>query len=168
MIMADVFQILFIILGLLVTIVCYWLFFEAFTPRMVSRARSEYERHPVKLLFRGLLWGAPTLIAGIALVSAQPPPAKIAGFAILLSLLLLGLLGSAGLSRHIGQRLASPIDTEQPWRRVLRGGTVLSITFVLPFLGWFMILPLTLVSGIGAAVTALRRVDPADESVVAP
>ncbi len=166
MIMADVFQILFIILGLLITIVCYWLFFEAFTPRLVSRARHEYEQHPVKLLFRGLLWGVPTLLLGIALVSAQPPPAKIAGFAILLSLVLLGLLGSAGLSRHIGQRLSSPIDTEQPWRRVLRGGTVLSITFVLPFLGWFMILPLTLVSGVGAAVTALRRGGTAAESVV--
>ena len=34
---------------------------------------------------------------------------------------------------------------------------MLSVAFVLPFIGWFMVLPLTLLSGVGAAVVSLRK-----------
>jgi len=44
-----------------------------------------------------------------------------------------------------------------PWRRVLRGGVVLSFAFLLPVIGWFVLLPWTLVSGVGASLGSLRR-----------
>ena len=52
--------------------------------------------------------------------------------------------------------MPSPTDASQPWRRVLRGGTVLTLTFLLPFVGWFLILPWTLISGFGAAITSFK------------
>jgi len=48
-------------------------------------------------------------------------------------------------------------DARLPWRRVLRGGTVLSFAFVLPVIGWFGLLPWTLVSGVGASLGSIRR-----------
>lgn len=157
MIMADVFKILFLILGTLIVVVSYWLLFEALFPRLVDRARTQYDRKPFKTLLLGLAITIPVTILGIALVSAPAAPAKLLGFVCLSGLTLLGLLGSAGLSRKIGLHLPSSVDADQPWRCVLRGGTILSITFVLPFIGWFFVLPVTLVSGVGAAIGAYRE-----------
>jgi len=64
----------------------------------------------------------------------------------------LAVLGSAGLARLIGQRLNSPQDAQQPWKRTYRGSIVLAITFVFPMVGWFLVLPLTLLSGFGAVM----------------
>lgn len=152
MIMADIFRILFLILGTLIVLVSYWLLSEALFPRMVERARDQYTGHPIKTVIVGLAVAAPLVIVGIGLLKAANPALKFFGAVDLLMLVLIGLLGSAGLTRHIGARLASPSDTLQPWRRVLRGGIVLSLTFVLPLIGWFLVLPVTLVSGFGAAV----------------
>ena len=48
---------------------------------------------------------------------------------MLMFLVLSGLVGSAGLAAQIGTGLASPADQTQSWRRVLRGGIVLGLTF---------------------------------------
>jgi len=63
----------------------------------------------------------------------------------------------AGLVTGIGKRLATPIDSEQPWRATLRGGIVLELSFLLPILGWFVILPISVTIGCGAACIALLR-----------
>jgi len=152
-IMADVFKILFLILGTLITAVCYWLLFEACVPGRVERARLNYEHRPVRTALYGLLVSVPVVGLGLALSATPRGPVKLAGLILIMVTILTGLLGSAGLTRLIGQRLPSPADTGQPWRRVLRGGVVLSVSFVLPFIGWFMVLPFTLISGVGAVLS---------------
>lgn len=83
--------------------------------------------------------------------------------------LLLALAGSSGLALSIGAGLSAPDDTRRPWGRVLRGGSVLAGTFLLPFLGWFIVLPWVLASGLGTAVMTLASGAPsrsvADEAV---
>ncbi|MBI4559850.1 MAG: hypothetical protein HY706_19855 [Candidatus Hydrogenedentes bacterium] len=153
MIMADVFKILFLILGTLITIVCYWLLFEALFSGIVERARREYEGHALRISVLGLLVSLPLVAIGLGLMSG-PAVGKLAGVVVLSTLILLGLMGSTGLARQIGSQLASADDAAHCWRRVLRGGAVLSITFVLPVIGWFFMLPLTLASGIGAILAA--------------
>ncbi|MBI5092710.1 MAG: hypothetical protein HZB26_09755 [Candidatus Hydrogenedentes bacterium] len=152
MIMADVFKILFLILGTLVTVVCYWLLFEACAPARVDRARRNYERRPIRITLLGLLVSAPVIAIGMAMVSAPAGLAKVIGLTLIMLLVLSGLLGSAGLTRMIGQRLESAVDSAQPWRRVLRGGVVLAVSFVMPFIGWFLVLPFALISGVGATI----------------
>jgi hypothetical protein len=56
---------------------------------------------------------------------------------------------------RIGQGLKSTRDAHEPWRRVLRGGIVLALTFVLPFVGTFVVMPLAFVSGFGAFLFTL-------------
>jgi hypothetical protein len=156
MIMADVFRVLFLILGTMITIVGYWLFFEAVAPRTVERSRQLYDGRVWRLLFVGLLIAIPGLIVSIALLNAGAAPVKFIGFTLLFSLILIGLLGSTGMAKHIGTRLESTADRAQPWRSVLRGGTILTITFVLPGIGWFMLLPFTLITGVGAVALSRR------------
>lgn len=151
MIMADVFKILFIILGILITTVAYWLLFEALFRRVVERASVVYEANPYKVVLVGAIVGVPLFLASLGLLQSAAG-LKLFGAVLMSALLLVGLIGSAGLARLIGSRLASSTDSAYPWRRVLRGGIVLSITFVLPVVGWFFVLPLTLASGVGAVI----------------
>ncbi len=104
----------------------------------------------------GLAVGAPVAATGAALFQMGPAPAKAAGFVIFSTPLLLGLVGSAGLCRRIGEGLASPTDEGRQWRRVQRGGIVLALTFPMPLFGWFVVLPVTLASGLGALLAGLR------------
>lgn len=53
-----------------------------------------------------------------------------------------------------------------PW--VLRGGIVLVPTLLVPLLGWFLLLPWTLVSGFGAALLAWRSRRVAAPATVGP
>jgi hypothetical protein len=57
------------------------------------------------------------------------------------------------------------VDLDQPWRRVLRGGAVLALLFVVPLLGWFAVFPLTLASGLGALFLPPRPLVPPEVAV---
>lgn len=166
MIMADVFKILFLILGTLIVLVSYWLLFEACAPRIVENCRQRYAQKPWRNLLLGLAVGLPATVLGLVMASGAGALFKFVGIAVLLALVFLGLLGSTGFVRHIGLRLTSPRDAEEPWRRVLRGGTILSLTFVLPFIGWFVVLPYTLITGLGAFLGAWRANRPAPAPAV--
>jgi len=165
MIMADVFKWLFLILGTMTTLVGYWLFFEALCPRIVEKARGNYETRAVRSVVVGFFVALPVAVVALALVSAPGGVVKFLGFLLYSLLILVGLLGSSGLARHLGTRLPSPNDSVQPWRRVFRGGTVLTITFILPVIGWLVLLPLTLISGIGAVVLTRAKQAPQETPV---
>jgi hypothetical protein len=90
----------------------------------------------------------PLLFAG----KVAPGPLKLVVAVALGAPPLLALVGSAGLADKIGAGLPMPDDGARPWRRVLRGGAVLGLLFVIPGLGWFGVLPLVLASGLGTFV----------------
>jgi hypothetical protein len=156
MIMADILKIVFIVLGILIIYVSYWLLAEALFPRLVENASRQYGR-PIRITLLGLAVAILPVIAGIALSKTPNPILKFLGITLIVVLGLLGLAGSAGLTLRIGLGLPSPLDEMQPWRRVLRGGTVLACSFLLPFVGWIIIPLWVLVSGLGAFILATRE-----------
>jgi hypothetical protein len=156
MIMADILKIVFIILGILIIYVSYWLLAEALFPRLVGAACRQYAR-PIRITLIGLAAAVLPVILGIGLSKMPNPLLKFIGITLLVVPGLLGLAGSAGLTLRIGLGLPSPSDETQPWRRVLRGGIVLACTFLLPFVGWIIIPLWVLVSGLGAFILAGRE-----------
>ena len=157
MIMADVWKILFLILGTQGVMVSYWLLAAALFPDALRRARTAYDQRSGRVTVTGLVTAIPTLLAGAGLLQAPNPLLKLIGGVLVSTPIALGLVGSAGLCDRIGAGLPGDADVRLPWRRVLRGGIVLSFAFVLPVLGWFVLLPWTLVSGVGASLGSLRR-----------
>jgi hypothetical protein len=156
MTMADVLRIFLLIVGTLLIFISYWLATEALFPELVERCREKYSRHVLRTSVVGLALAFPLILIGILFLSRSPNPVgKLVGWAFISGPVFLGLAGSTGLSRRIGMGLPSAVDERQPWRPVLRGGIVLSFTFLLPFAGWFLVLPWTLISGFGAAVGSL-------------
>ncbi|MDB4298332.1 hypothetical protein N9910_01190, partial [bacterium] len=64
--------------------------------------------------------------------------------------------GSAGLCQRMGQGLRKVDDEGQEWLGVKRGGTVLGLMMIFPVLGWFLVIPVTLLSGMGALFLSWR------------
>lgn len=155
MIMADILKIFLIIVGVLTVYVTYWLVAQALFPGVVERARHQYAK-PVKLTLIGLAAALLPVIVGAAISNMPNPVMKLLGVTLMVVPALLGLVGSAGLALRIGAGLQSPADEQQPWRRVLRGGILLALTFLLPFVGWIVLSLWTLISGFGAFVLSVK------------
>jgi hypothetical protein len=154
-IVADVLTWFLIVAGTYLVLVCYWLCAYALFPRAVALCAERYSR-PVVATLVGLLVLVPLLVLGVGAARALPgPPLGLLVRGLFLLPGLVALLGSAGLALRVGRGLRSPLDAAQPWRAALRGGLVLAPTFLLPFLGWFIVFPWTLVSGCGVALLAL-------------
>ncbi len=155
MIMADVLTWFLLILGALLVFVAHWLGAYGLFPTLVESCADRYGRRPVAATFLGLAIVLPLLVL-ITVLSQLGPPFNVIALLLLTVPVMFALLGSAGLVLRVGSGLASPSDATQPWRRVLRGGIVLALVFLLPIVGWLVIMPWALVSGFGVAVMAMR------------
>jgi hypothetical protein len=158
MIMADVWKIVFLILGTQAVMVSYWLLAAALFPEALRRSRASYDQRVGRVTVVGLATAIPSVLIGAALLQQGPHPLlKLVGAILVGAPVALGLVGSAGLCDRVGAGLPGDADARFPWRRVFRGGIVLSFAFVLPVIGWFVLLPWTLVSGVGASLGSIRQ-----------
>lgn len=156
MIMADVLLWTFVILAFFVITVAYWVAVVGLAPELVERSCERFGRTPWKSFLIGAFIGVPGIGIGLAIANGGPPAIKVIGILIVLLVFLLGLCGSAGLCLRIGKGLVNPLDEAQPWLRVKRGGIVLGLMIIFPVLGWFFVLPVAILAGIGAAFLGWR------------
>ena len=151
MLMADTMSIFFVILGMLLAFSGLWLLCRGLWPEAVTAAADRC----AKRLWSSFLAGLPITIVMVVLTktlfSVLGPVGKIAGVGVVCLYMLQAHTGVSGLATSIGRRLFSPLDEQRPWRSTLRGGVVLELTYLLPFLGWFVILPVSIIIGSGAA-----------------
>ena len=112
----------------------------------------------------------PLVALGLGLSSKAPNGGlKLLGLFLALIPLLIGLFGSAGLALLIGRGLPSMRDESEPWRRTMRGSVVLALSFVLPVIGWFGLMPFAFLTGFGVfLMTAFRRQTAAAPALVPP
>lgn len=168
MLMADVFLVVFLILGLFLALPGYWLLSRALFPRLTEGSRRCYEKMPVRTTLTGVGITVLLVIVSALLVSIPAAPLQTIGVLFISASVAFALSGAGGLCALIGTRLASPADEHRPWRATLRGGIVLELSFLLPLAGWFLLLPLALISGAGAATIALFRRRRADQPAPQP
>ncbi|MHC4923785.1 MAG: hypothetical protein ACYTG4_06865 [Planctomycetota bacterium] len=162
MTIANVLSVTFAILGAIVAFTSFWLLVSVLAPGPVDRARERLARTPLKSFFTGLPLAFVLLVGGVGLLQGGAP-AKLAGALMFGAGVLLSTVGLAALSRLIGLRLPSPVDRERPWRSLVRGALCLQFSWVLPFIGWFGISGLSIVTGLGAAVLGwIRPLAPED------
>jgi hypothetical protein len=73
--------------------------------------------------------------------------------------------GTSGFVTMIGERLASPADAGRPWRATVRGGIALELTYLVPIIGWFGVLPASIILGAGAMTLSFFKWDKASGAV---
>ncbi len=163
MTMADVFGITLFHLGLLAVLPGCWLLYGALCPGALERGTERLRRMPFRAFFLGLLLGGlgVGLVAVLGKAGLQAPAgifgAISGGFA---------LFGASSFAKAVSARLTAPGDT--PWKSHARGGVVLLLPCMIPFLGWFLFFPIVLAVGIGAGTMALFAVRPAPAPAPVP
>lgn len=164
--LADVFTVVLVILGFQIMFVGVWLMAAGLFPAVVGRCADRIGTVPVKCAAVGVACLVPLFTGGILLGKiATNAPLKFLSVMLIVASILAALFGTAGLALRIGQGMASTRDHAEPWRRGLRGGIVLALSFLT-----VVLLPLTLVAGFGALVLSRSGrsapVPPADPLVL--
>ncbi|HYE05259.1 MAG TPA: hypothetical protein VEL07_06990 [Planctomycetota bacterium] len=130
-------------------LVGWWLVAQGLGPAAMLRARAAYRR-PVATTLVGVLWALPAVALAVALALVSRSLAL--AVAPLLALAALGVIGSAGLAHAVGDS----IGEGEPAQRLRRGAMALASACLTPFVGWFVLLPWLLLSGVGAAFAVWR------------
>lgn len=153
MIMADVFTVALIVLGLWVALPALFLLLRSALPDLVARAGERAAARPGRSFLIGLAVSIPGLVL-VAALGARPPGKPLAAL-LLASLVGVAFVGVAALATRLGSALPSPRDEAQPWLTTARGAVCLVVAGTLPILGWFLLWPITLLMGAGATVSAV-------------
>jgi hypothetical protein len=143
----------------------HWLVAAGMFPQATRAFATEYERRPIRAALLGIVTYGPLFV--LFLNTAKIPNGAVRLLVLVtgLSALLIAFIGSAGLALRIGRNLCADADT---WRQGLRGGVMLALVFITPFLGWAFLLHIGLASGFGAFLLARPWKSHPPELPVAP
>ena len=163
MLMADVFSITLIILGFLLAQQGLWLLSRALWPRRFAAATVRCRRNPVASFFVGLPVTAAVVVLFAVLGNKLGAAGQVAAFAVFVLFWIYANIGTAGLVTHVGETLKSPTDRDRPWAATVRGGVVTELAWLLPIVGWPVLLFASIVLGAGATTLSWFRVKPRSE-----
>jgi len=153
MLFADYFLWALIALGFVVSLPAIWMVSRALWPAGYERRHRLAQGNVLKTALIGLI---PMALAVVFLAATGK---RFGVLAVLVAglIVLWGLSGLSGLATVIGERLWPRED--EPWRHTRNGGLVLVCCALLPAVGWFILLPLLTLVGMGANVQSwmLRR-----------
>ncbi len=150
---AVVYAWLFIHIGVILVVTSYYTLGAALAPDLTSRARRQFAARPWLPIVIGLVISVPWVLAAIVLLQQAPAGAKFVGAVLGCLWILLGLIGGAGIAQHVGG--GDITAGRATWVQTFRGGLFISLTWVLPLVGWLVILPLTMSAGIGCLVLGI-------------
>ncbi len=155
MLVADVIMWFLLIVGVLLAFPALWLLSRSLYPKQNENIANYLEKGRVKPFWMGVPITAACFL-GVAFFGNQKNPfCDMASILTLVFFLFYSNIGTAGLATMVGRKLPSPADLERPWKCTLRGGIVLELAFLFPVLGWFFLLPASLVIGAGALTSRL-------------
>jgi uncharacterized protein involved in cysteine biosynthesis len=131
----------------------WWLLF----PATVERARLRLDRTPWRCFWLGGVLTAILVVPIIGLLALPFGPAKFMGWALVAVTLTVSALGAAGLAAKMGERLAARAGNVSLAGAFLRGAVALELAAAFPVVGWFIFIPLVIVTALGATAFALLQ-----------
>ena len=155
MIMADVFAAFGTMLALGIAFPGFLLTWRLLFPKVVDRARQRLEQTPWRTFFTGAVTLFLAAIPVAIFFNLPWGGAQAIGFLSLFVLLTIASLGAAALAELLGGRLQSLGASVSPVGATVRGAVALELAAIFPLIGWFVVIPLTLISAFGAALFAL-------------
>ena len=141
----------------------WWLLF----PAAVERARLRVEQTPWACFWAGLFAVFAAGVPIVILLALPVGPAKLVGWVLLATALTFSSFGSAGISAHMGKRLARASATS-PLGGFVRGAVALELAAIFPVLGWLFIWPVALIVAFGATAFAILNWMPRGAMRTAP
>jgi hypothetical protein len=136
-------------------------------PATVERARLRLELTPWLCFWLGGVATAVLVVPIVVLLSLPVGPAKLAGYAGIVAALSLASLGAAGLAAKMASQMQSATQWQgasqaaSPLGAFVRATVALELAAAFPIIGWFIVVPITTVTALGATIFALLRWVPA-------
>lgn len=151
MLMSDVLMWVAIASGFIVGMPALWMLNHGLWPESFAKRCEVAHRGVGKSLLMGLIPLAVAIFI-ITLMAKRLGPVP----AILLSgsVFIWGMMGTAGIAKLVGERLW---PHREPVLRTRNGGLVVICCALLPVVGWFLILPLIAIIGMGVNVRCLTQ-----------
>ncbi len=151
MLISTVLMWLLIAVAIALALPSVWLVAEAMNPEGAGRRRERAAAGFLRNLLAGLLPAVAAFVLAAGLLRVARGAAGVFVLAGVGMVLIWALVGAGGLARLVGERLW-PEVAETPRRSTARGGGLLVGCCLLPIFGWFGLLPLLLVTGLGIQV----------------
>ncbi len=150
----------FILLG-------HWLVAGGMFPKATAAFVRVYDERPIRALLLGLVTYGPIFLLLLNTARLPGTVPRIAMIVVGFLSLLIAFAGSAGLALRIGRNLSADVSR---WQQCLRGGVMLGLVFITPFIGWGFLLHAGLASGFGAFLLAKpwKSVSADDTGIPAP
>ena len=161
----DIIGLVSFIFGMIIAYPALLIMLNVFFTGTTTKAAYRLHRGMKLPLFVGLVIA---VIGGFVVLTLLSAGSVLQFIGVILYLLLSfwGTIGIAGMARVCGERLAE-LDHRDPAPlfKLLSGGAVLTLSFAFPLVGWFILIPLATVIGLGAATLSLFTRIPKDESL---
>lgn len=156
MYMGDVFAIFGTLLAVGIALPGLLLAWSLLFPALVARSGARLAATPWRCLGAGLAGLLLALPPVVILLGQAAGPAQLLGWAGIALLLTGASMGAAGLAGLMGARLRGAAE-QATAGALLRGAIALELATAFPLVGWFVVLPLTAICALGAALLALLR-----------
>lgn len=133
----------------------WWLLF----PVTVECAQIRLEQTPWQCFWFGGILTAAVIVPIVILLILPFGPAQFLGWILILLVLSISSLGSAGIAAKMGQHLVEK-SALSPAAAFVRGAIALELAVFFPLIGWLLVFPLTIVIALGATGFAVLRWSP--------
>ena len=151
---ATVWMIVWLVIGAVVTIASSLLTVRTLFPEFAGRCAGHC-RQPVRSFFLGLLAAgaaAALILTALRTGRAGHPLAWVTGGTVILA----ALAGASGQVVRMAARTAHDGESSNSWGASRRAAAILTMSYVLPLAGWLVILPVSLLTGLGCTLRSLR------------
>jgi len=129
----------------------HWVAFGGMFPKATADFVRQYDERPIRALLLGSVTYGPIFVLFLNTAKLPGTALRVAMIAAGVVALLVAFAGTAGLALRIGRNLSADASR---WQQGLRGGVMLGLVFITPFLGWGFLLHAGLASGFGAFLLA--------------
>lgn len=143
--------------GLMLALPAMLIFFNLALLGLSDRATARLSQGGISAFFMGLV---PIIFVGIpaGLLVALGSIFQLIGSLTLLFILFLAFMGLSIVARLVGQRLTAMYERqESPLIQTVAGALVLSFSIAFPLIGWFIILPFSLIIGMGVITMVMLQ-----------
>lgn len=153
--MADVYTVTFFIIGILLSVPALLVAFNLLMPQVTQRAYTRLDRTPVKSFFLGLPVTGFIILYVLLAFQSHAGLLQTSAFIAAIGGMGIGSIGGAGMARLLAARLAPLADPNSKIMNLLRGAVLYELACLVPFVGWFLFMPIVGITAVGAATFAL-------------
>ena len=157
MIFGDVLAALALICGIPLTTWAMVIAARLLFPELCERSANRLINAPGASFGVGVLITLVGVVFAIVLLNVHNPIARFLGADVASFLLSLSIIGCAGLGTIAGRRIQSHDERISGYAAYVRGSAFVIVACMSPLVGWFFILPIALITSVGAGYSALVR-----------